>query len=251
VIREISAAAVRIGVTAIRIPIDAALGIARTALGNDRADSDGARRAPEGKRATRAERATPPRKRPAAKPKAKARTTKAGAKPKPKPRATSSSARNGSKKSPTKSPAGTAKGDGPQEGAEQATKTEEPKQSKTPGKAKTPTEVRHGAQPRQAKPGEAVSGFPEPPGEDPGDVSKDPTPHHALSNPVGDPDPTEWPDPYEGREDPRDPPDPDARPFGEEPHPKVGSTSTSEPHPAADPEAGDRVEPPQRDKLDD
>src|SRR5688572_22530394 len=47
---------------------------------------------------------------------------------------------------------------------------------------------------RQARPGEAVSGFPEPPGKDPGDISRDPEPHHALSNPVSEPDPTEWPD---------------------------------------------------------
>ena len=250
-IREISTAAVRIGLTAIRIPIEAALGIARTAVGNGRAEPEGAGRAPKGKRTTSAKRATPPRKRPAAKPKAKARTTEAKAKPKPNPRATFSRARNGSRESPTKSPAATAKRDAPQEGANRATKTEETEHLKAPEKAETPTEARQGAQPRQAKPGEAVSGFPEPPGEDPGDVSKDPTPHHALSNPVDDPDPTEWPDPYESREDPRDPPDPDARPFGEEPHPKVGSTSTSEPHPSADPEAGDRAEPPQRDRLDD
>jgi len=32
-----------------------------------------------------------------------------------------------------------------------------------------------------------------------------PDPHHELSNPVGDPDPTEFPDPYERRPDPRDP----------------------------------------------
>jgi hypothetical protein len=133
-------------------------------------------------------------------------------------------------------------------GARTTEKLEHPKAHE---KAETPADARQVAQPRQAKPGEAVSGFPEPPGEDPGDVSKDPTPHHSLSNPVDDPDPTEWPDPYEGREDPRDPPDPDARPFGEEPHPKVGSTSTSEPHPSADPEVGDRAKPPRRDRLDD
>jgi hypothetical protein len=51
--------------------------------------------------------------------------------------------------------------------------------------------------------------------------------------------------------DPRDPPDPDGEPFGEEPHPPPGSTSTSEPHPSKDPEAGDRWEGPKRDKLDD
>jgi hypothetical protein len=63
-------------------------------------------------------------------------------------------------------------------------------------------------------------------------------PHHALNNPVGEPDETEWPDPYERREDPRD-----------EDHPQTGSTSTSEPHPSDDPEA-EPWEPPKRDKLD-
>jgi hypothetical protein len=104
--------------------------------------------------------------------------------------------------------------------------------------------------PRTAEPGEAVSGFPEPPGKDPGDVSGDREPHHALNNPVEDPDPTEWPDPYDKREDPRDPPDPDSEPFGDEPRPQTGSTSTSDPHPSKDPEAGDRWEGPKRDKLD-
>lgn len=93
------------------------------------------------------------------------------------------------------------------------------------------------------------TGFPEPPGKDPGDISRERSPHAALSNPVRDPDPTEWPDPYEKREDPRDPPDPDGAPFGEEPHPPTGSTSTSEPHPSEDPEAVE-WEGPKRDKLD-
>jgi hypothetical protein len=83
----------------------------------------------------------------------------------------------------------------------------------------------------------------------PGDISGDPEPHHALNNPVEEPDPTEYPDPYEKRPDPRDPDDPDHEPFGEEPHPQTGSTSTSEPHPAQDPEAVD-WEGPKRDKLD-
>jgi hypothetical protein len=86
---------------------------------------------------------------------------------------------------------------------------------------------------------ERESGFPEPPGRDPGDRSGDAEPHHALNNPVGEPDPTEWPDPYEQREDPRD-----------EDHPQTGSGSTSEPHPSQDPEA-EPVEAPERDKLDD
>jgi hypothetical protein len=85
-----------------------------------------------------------------------------------------------------------------------------------------------------------ASGFPEPPAEDePGDRSRDPTPHSSLNNPVDDPDPTEWPDPYEKREDPRG---------GGRPIP--GSTSTSEPHPDQDPEA-EPAEAPERDKLDD
>jgi hypothetical protein len=104
---------------------------------------------------------------------------------------------------------------------------------------------------RHAEPGEAVSGFPEPPGRDPGKISDDPEPHHSLSNPVGDPDPTEWPDPYETRSDPRDPPDPDQEPFGEEPHVDSGSLSTSEPHPLKDPEAGGRSKAPKRERLDD
>ena len=55
-------------------------------------------------------------------------------------------------------------------------------------------------------------------GPDEGDRSQDPEPHHALNNPVGEPDETEWPDPYEKRPDPR-----------AEEHPPTGSTSTSEP----------------------
>jgi hypothetical protein len=64
-------------------------------------------------------------------------------------------------------------------------------------------------------------------------------PHRPLNNPVDDPDPSEWPDPYERREDPRD-----------EDHPPTGSGSTSEPHPSQDPQA-EPSEPPERDKLDD
>jgi hypothetical protein len=64
-------------------------------------------------------------------------------------------------------------------------------------------------------------------------------PHHPLNNPVDDPDPTEWPDPYDKREDPRD-----------QEHPPPGSQSTSDPHPEQDPEAVPS-EPPERDRLDD
>jgi hypothetical protein len=75
-------------------------------------------------------------------------------------------------------------------------------------------------------------------------------PHHGLASPARDPDPTEWPDPYDKREDPRDPADPDGAPFGEQPHPPTGSGSTSEPHPSQDLEAADRSQAPERDKLD-
>lgn len=47
-------------------------------------------------------------------------------------------------------------------------------------------------------------------------------PHHDLNNPEGEPDETEWPDPFDKREDPR---------AGD--HPPTGSRSTSEPHPSA------------------
>jgi len=110
-----------------------------------------------------------------------------------------------------------------------------------------PEKKSRGEQPRTAPPGTAEGGFPEP-FDEAHDRPHDP--HHALNNPVGEPDPTEWPDPYEWREDPRDPPDPDGEPFGEEPRAPTGSTSTSEPHPSQDPEAGDRWEGPKRDKLD-
>jgi hypothetical protein len=71
-----------------------------------------------------------------------------------------------------------------------------------------------------------------------GDRSHDEEAHHALNNPVGEPDETEWPDPYDKREDPR-----------EEGHPPSGSVSTSQPHPSQDPEA-EPWEGPKRDKVD-
>lgn len=104
-----------------------------------------------------------------------------------------------------------------------------------------------GDEPKRAPDDEAASGFPEPPGKDPGDRSQDPSPHHALSNPIDAPDESEWPDPYDRREDPREPP-PDAG-LGEQPHPPSGSASTSEPHPSQDPE-GVPWEGPKRDKVD-
>ena len=89
--------------------------------------------------------------------------------------------------------------------------------------------------PRTAPPGEAVSGFPEPPG--PGDPHPDPDrePHHDLSNPVVDPDPTEYPDPYEDRADPRDPEASDAA------TPRPGSTSDPRPPRNPDEQRRDRT----------
>lgn len=98
--------------------------------------------------------------------------------------------------------------------------------------------------PKTAPRGEAVSGFPEPPGpgdqDQPADEGRDP--HHDLNNPVRDPDPTEWPDPYEKRPDPRAPEtvDTPAMPADAEAQAEAeetsGSPSTSEPHPERDPD---------------
>jgi hypothetical protein len=63
---------------------------------------------------------------------------------------------------------------------------------------------------------------------------RSPEPHHALNNPADEPDPTEYPDPYDRRPDPKGP---------DQDHP--GGPSTSEPHPPRDydelkPVKGDR-----------
>ena len=75
-------------------------------------------------------------------------------------------------------------------------------------------------------------------------------PHHMLNTPVGEPDPTEWPDPYDRRPDPRNPNPDDPLPLGDDAHPPTGAQSTSEPHPDQDPEA---IPPTDRDRdaLDD
>jgi hypothetical protein len=64
-------------------------------------------------------------------------------------------------------------------------------------------------------------------------VDRDATPHRdvhdVLNEPATDPDPTEWPDPYDKRPDPRYP-DPEAQQMGfGDVHTPTGSTSTSEP----------------------
>jgi hypothetical protein len=60
------------------------------------------------------------------------------------------------------------------------------------------------------------------PDANPGNREDDPEPHHTLNNPASDPDPTEFPDPYDKREDPRDP---------ERDEDAPRAPSTSEPHP--------------------
>jgi hypothetical protein len=67
-----------------------------------------------------------------------------------------------------------------------------------------------------------------------------PDPHEALNQPASDPDPTEWPDPYDKRPDPRDP---DADEEGmefEDVHTPTGATSTSEPNHEVDIEVDPR-----------
>src|SRR5919107_551021 len=95
----------------------------------------------------------------------------------------------------------------------------------------------HGEQPETAPPGVPASGFPEPPGKDPGDLSRRRTPYRVLTPPVGDPDPTEGPAPDDRREDPRAPAEEMVFPGDGRSHTPVGATTTSEPHPADDIEA--------------
>jgi hypothetical protein len=118
------------------------------------------------------------------------------------------------------------------------------------GKAKPPKPKPAAPKPKPAaeepKPAAEKSGS----GVEPGDRSHDKGPHQALNNPVGEPDETEYPDPYETRPDPRDPVDPDGVPFGEEAHPPVGAESTSEPPLEDDPEHPEGGRPPRRENLD-
>ena len=64
--------------------------------------------------------------------------------------------------------------------------------------------------------------------------------HGALNEPASDPDPTEWPDPYDKRPDPRDPEvDFDEVDFSDL-HTPTGGTSTSSPNHEADLEVDPR-----------
>ncbi len=126
-------------------------------------------------------------------------------------------------------------------------KPPKPKPAKPDPQAKPP-------KPKPAKPKAATKPKPaagkSKPAAEPGNRSHDKGPHQALNNPVGEPDETEYPDPYETRPDPRDPVDPDGAPFGEEPHPVMGSESTSEPPLENDPEHPEGGRPPRRENLD-
>ena len=64
--------------------------------------------------------------------------------------------------------------------------------------------------------------------------------HDALNEPASDPDPTEWPDPYDKRPDPRDPADDDVEMEFGDVHTPTGATSTSEPHHEVDPQIDPR-----------
>jgi hypothetical protein len=71
--------------------------------------------------------------------------------------------------------------------------------------------------------------------------------HDALNEPASDPDPTEWPDPYDKRPDPRYPEDPDSGDV----HTPTGATSTSAPNHETDLEADPRkANPHEPDKSD-
>ena len=90
------------------------------------------------------------------------------------------------------------------------------------------------------------TGIEEPPGRDPGEVPREPDPHRPLNNPAGEPDESEWPDPYESRPDPRFPASVDET-GGEQPHTPDGAQSTSQPHPDQDVLETD---PPERERMD-
>jgi hypothetical protein len=69
---------------------------------------------------------------------------------------------------------------------------------------------------------------------------REPDVHHALNEPASDPDPTEWPDPYDKRPDPRDPEaDSEELDFGDV-HTPTGATSTSTPNHETDIEVDPR-----------
>jgi hypothetical protein len=90
------------------------------------------------------------------------------------------------------------------------------------------------------------------PGKPESPDASDPTaadPHAALNNPAEAPDPTEYPDPYDRRPDPKDPAavDTPALPAEKQRVGMGGETSTSEPHP---PRNYDELQPVKGDRED-
>jgi hypothetical protein len=67
-----------------------------------------------------------------------------------------------------------------------------------------------------------------------------PDPHETLNQSASDPDPTEWPDPYDKRPDPRDPDAEDEEMDFGDVHTPTGATSTSEPNHEVDIEVDPR-----------
>jgi hypothetical protein len=125
-----------------------------------------------------------------------------------------------------------------------------PKADKPKPAPKTKADTKPAPKPKPAKPkaGKAAkppkttgTDAPPKPEVEPGNQVGSKDPHHALNNPVvDDPDLTEYPDPYDNREDPLD-----------EAHPETGAESTSEPPLQQDPEVENGGKPPRREKLDD
>lgn len=115
---------------------------------------------------------------------------------------------------------------------------EKPVPKPKPAKPKAAPKPKAPAKPKPAKPKASVKPKAPKAGK-PAEKPKDP--HHALNNPVvDDPDLTEYPDPYDTREDPLADPD----------HP-TGAESTSEPPLQLDPEVENGGKPPRRENLDD
>ncbi len=92
-----------------------------------------------------------------------------------------------------------------------------------------------GDNPPTAPDGEAVGGFPEPPGTNDPQPDPDADPHHAQNNRVGDPDPTVFPHPYETPPDPRAPEE-SAEAAADDHRVTPSAPSTSEPPPPRNPD---------------
>ncbi|MBS1843841.1 MAG: hypothetical protein JST53_05415 [Actinobacteria bacterium] len=120
-----------------------------------------------------------------------------------------------------------------------------PVKSKAPARPKPGGKAKAGkpsGKPKAPKPPKATgTDAPPKPEVGPGNRAGGKDPHHALNNPVVDePDLTEYPDPYDTREDP----------LADPGHP-TGAESTSEPPLQVDPEVENGGKPPRRENLHD